>query len=138
MTELFQDWHDPIPAIIGKTPPEAVLRNDVYDLALPLPPFVQGRVVLLGDAAHAMTPNLGQGACAAIQDAGVLAEVLERYGDQAVALASYDRIRRAATTKLIRRSRQMGVLGQLSNPFATRSRDAVLTLVGQALRLKRT
>lgn len=137
VTELFRDWHDPIPDIIGKTPPEAVLRNDVYDLALPLPPFAHGRVVLLGDAAHAMTPNLGQGACAAIQDAGVLADMLERYDDQAVALASYDRTRRAATTKLVRRSRQMGVLGQFEHPLAVKTRDAVLALIGHAIRLKR-
>ncbi|MFC0627144.1 FAD-dependent oxidoreductase [Kribbella deserti] len=135
VTELFQHWHDPIPALVGKTPPETVLRNDVYDLALPLPPFVTGRVVLLGDAAHAMTPNLGQGACAAIQDAGVLAEQLERYGEQPAALESYDRIRRTATTKLVRRSRRLGVLGQVANPVAATTRDGVLALIGQAARL---
>jgi hypothetical protein len=54
VTDLFGDWHDPIPAILAATPKEAVLHNDILDLPLPLVPFVSGQVVLLGDAAHAM------------------------------------------------------------------------------------
>jgi 2-polyprenyl-6-methoxyphenol hydroxylase-like FAD-dependent oxidoreductase len=52
-----------------------VLHDDVYWIADPLPAYQRGRVALLGDAAHAMTPHLGQGACQAIEDAVVLASV---------------------------------------------------------------
>jgi len=52
-----------------------VLHDDVYWMAESLPAYHRGRVAILGDAAHAMTPHLGQGACQAIEDAVVLASV---------------------------------------------------------------
>jgi 2-polyprenyl-6-methoxyphenol hydroxylase-like FAD-dependent oxidoreductase len=71
----FGRWHDPIPGLIGAISPDRVLHDDVYWIADPLPAYHRGRVALLGDAAHAMTPHLGQGACQAIEDAVVLASV---------------------------------------------------------------
>jgi 2-polyprenyl-6-methoxyphenol hydroxylase-like FAD-dependent oxidoreductase len=122
---LFADWHEPIPALLAATP--AVLRNDIYDLRTPLLPFVQGRVLLLGDAAHAMTPNMGRGACSAIEDAGALARILRTGKD----LSAYDAERRPATTKLVKRSHQIGVLGQLDSKLACTVRDAVLAVGGK-------
>ncbi|KUF06357.1 FAD-dependent monooxygenase [Leucobacter sp. G161] len=72
----FGEWHDPIRECIAATHPAEVLRHDVYDLARPLDSFVRGRTVLLGDAAHAMIPNLGQGAGQGIEDAATLALLL--------------------------------------------------------------
>ena len=71
----FGGWHDPIPGLIGSVSPADVLHDDVYWIATPLPAYHLGRVAILGDAAHAMTPHLGQGACQAIEDAVVLASV---------------------------------------------------------------
>jgi 2-polyprenyl-6-methoxyphenol hydroxylase-like FAD-dependent oxidoreductase len=124
--ERFAEWHQPIPALLKAT--DGVLRNDIYDLRTPLVPFVQGRVLLLGDAAHAMTPNMGRGACSAIEDAGALARVL-REGKE---LTAYDAERRPATTKLIKRSRAIGVMGQLDNPVLCTARDGMLSLGGKA------
>ncbi len=73
----FGGWHDPIPGLIGSA---EVLHDDVYWIAEPLPAYHHGRVALLGDAAHAMTPHLGQGACQAIEDAVVLASVAPDLG----------------------------------------------------------
>jgi 2-polyprenyl-6-methoxyphenol hydroxylase-like FAD-dependent oxidoreductase len=75
LTRRFGGWHDPIPGLIGTISPDHVLHDDVYWIADPLPAYHRGRVALLGDAAHAMTPHLGQGACQAIEDAIVLASV---------------------------------------------------------------
>jgi len=130
VVEAFGDWHEPIPAILAGTPPENVLQNDIYDLALPLVPFVQGRVVLLGDAAHAMTPNLGRGACSAIEDAGSLAKHLG-------SLAAYDEDRRRVTAQLVRRSRGVGRLGQVENPAVCAIRDGAFAVGGKLVSLRR-
>jgi 2-polyprenyl-6-methoxyphenol hydroxylase-like FAD-dependent oxidoreductase len=76
LKQRFGRWHDPIPGLIGTISPDRVLHDDVYWIAEALPAYHRGRVALLGDAAHAMTPHLGQGACQAIEDAVVLASVV--------------------------------------------------------------
>lgn len=98
------DWHDPIPALLAATTPEAILCHDISDLN-PLPSFADGRVVLLGDAAHAMTPFLAQGACQALEDATVLAAEL-RGGAVPAALARFDQIRRPRSQQVQRMARQ--------------------------------
>jgi 2-polyprenyl-6-methoxyphenol hydroxylase-like FAD-dependent oxidoreductase len=77
-----------------------------------------------------MTPNLGRGACAAIEDAAALARALADHPDPVAALAAYDAERRPAASKLVRRSRQLGNLGQLENRAALAVRDTVLRCVG--------
>src|SRR5262249_4179137 len=84
----FGGWHRPIAGVIDATSPAAVLHHDICWLP-PLPRFTAGRVALLGDAAHAMTPDLGQGACQAIEDAVVLAACAGRAQGLTAALASY-------------------------------------------------
>jgi 2-polyprenyl-6-methoxyphenol hydroxylase-like FAD-dependent oxidoreductase len=131
---VFESWHDPLPQLIAGS--EKILQNDIYDLTLPLVPFVQGRVVLLGDAAHAMTPNLGRGACSAIEDAGALARHLGGTSDLRAALTAYDAERRPATTKLVKRSRSVGRLGQTENPLLCAIRDALFTVGGKLVALR--
>ena len=67
----FGDYHDPIPQVLAATPAESVIHNDISDIA-PLRRLAFGRILLLGDAAHAATPNLGQGAGQAVEDAVTL------------------------------------------------------------------
>ncbi|MFJ9575272.1 FAD-dependent monooxygenase [Streptomyces sp. NPDC101191] len=125
----FGDWHDPIPELLAATRPEDVLHHDVAELATPLPSFVAGRVVLLGDAAHAMTPNLGQGACQALEDAVVLAARLDGAADVDAALARYDAERRPRTTAVATAARRAGRMGQqVSHPVAVALRNSLLRL----------
>jgi 2-polyprenyl-6-methoxyphenol hydroxylase-like FAD-dependent oxidoreductase len=107
----FGGWHEPIPALLAAAEEHSVLRHDIYDLP-PLESFTAGRVALVGDAAHAMTPDMGQGANQALEDAVTLAELLDTYGDIGQGLAAYDRIRRPRTQMVCRRSRRIGAVAQ--------------------------
>jgi 2-polyprenyl-6-methoxyphenol hydroxylase-like FAD-dependent oxidoreductase len=126
----FVGWHAPIRECIAATRPEAVLRHDIYDVAKPLSSFVRGRTVLLGDAAHAMTPNLGQGAGQGLEDAATLALLLRGASADGLdtALARYSGIRRKRTGVLVRRSRMAGRVAQASGPVVAGLRDAALRL----------
>jgi 2-polyprenyl-6-methoxyphenol hydroxylase-like FAD-dependent oxidoreductase len=123
----FGQWHDPIPRLVDSTPPEAVLRNDLFHLSPGPNGYVRGRVVLVGDAAHAMTPHLGQGACQAIEDGVVLASLLADAYDVDDALAEYDRVRRSRTRRVARMSRTSARVGQqLANPLAVAVRNRLI------------
>lgn len=128
LTRRFGAWHDPIPALLDRLNPRhpdpvGILHHDFHELAAPLPRLHAGRVALLGDAAHAMTPNLGQGGCQAIEDAVVVADLLARHADVPVALAAYTKARRRRTTRISRRSRRIGELARLSHPLAVSVRN---------------
>jgi len=71
----FQGWADPVQKLIARLDPQTTVRLEIHDLG-PIPRYVRGRVALLGDAAHATCPDLGQGGCQAMEDAWVLANYL--------------------------------------------------------------
>jgi 2-polyprenyl-6-methoxyphenol hydroxylase-like FAD-dependent oxidoreductase len=70
LAQRFGGWHEPIPSLIAAITSAEVLHHDIEELAAPLPAYHQGRVVFVGDSAHAMTPNLGP-ACLALEDAAI-------------------------------------------------------------------
>ncbi|WAZ26771.1 FAD-dependent oxidoreductase [Streptomyces cinnabarinus] len=129
----FGSWHDPIPALlerVGRLDAAGVLQSDLHDLAGPLPALHHGRIAWLGDAAHAMAPNLGQGGCQAIEDAVVLAHLLPAADTSGTvadrvpsALAAYTAARRARTDAVRVRARRVGRLGAVRNPLAAAARD---------------
>jgi 2-polyprenyl-6-methoxyphenol hydroxylase-like FAD-dependent oxidoreductase len=130
----FADWCDPIPSVLAAARPEHVLRNDIYYLPS-LPSYVSGPVALLGDAAHAMTPNLGQGGCQALEDAAILSLCLES-GDLAAGLRRYDRLRRPRTQALARKSRMSGAIAQLPWAPARAVRDTLLRAMPRSVFMK--
>ena len=108
---LFRGWADPWPGLLARMTPETLLHHDTFDRP-PRRPWGRGRVTLLGDAAHPMTPNLGQGGCSAIEDALVLADRLAGTTDAAAALRAYESARYDRTERLVRRARWLGRVGQ--------------------------
>jgi 2-polyprenyl-6-methoxyphenol hydroxylase-like FAD-dependent oxidoreductase len=112
--------------------PSGVTLDDSRDELL-RPAHHTGRVVLIGDAAHAMTPNLGQAGCQAIEDAVVLADLLAeaRCEDIPRRLAAYTAIRSPHTSAVVRRSRRMGAAAQWSFPPLVLLRDIGLSVSGR-------
>jgi len=131
----FADWHSPIPALITATADDALLRGDVHYLPEPLPSYVAGRVAILGDAAHAVTPDIGQGACLAIEDAVVLADELAR-ADVLDALPSYDAARRPRTQQLALQSGKLGRMLMNPSRVAAGFRDVAATVLPASLTMR--
>jgi len=126
LQEIFAGWHPPVADVLAATPEEAILRNDILH-RLPASRWVEGRTALLGDAAHLMTPNLGQGACQAIEDAVILADCLTRDADPA-ALLQYQARRKARVDAVVLAALRLGRLAQMESAPARWLRDRLLTL----------
>ena len=120
----FAGWPQPIPLLLGTVDDDQMSRHDVYDLRAQ-PTYARDRVALVGDAAHAMDPFLGQGAGQALEDAVTLAACLDQHADLEVALAHYDRSRRPRTRAIVRRAGRLGAVAQWSWPPAVFARDLV-------------
>jgi 2-polyprenyl-6-methoxyphenol hydroxylase-like FAD-dependent oxidoreductase len=124
LLERFGRWHAPITDLITATPNEQILVSRIYD-APALRGWWKGNVALLGDAAHAMTPNLGQGACLAIEDAWTLGSAIGRTHAPNLAFAEYERARIDRAYSIRRQSRAMGWVVQAEKPVAVAIRNWV-------------
>lgn len=131
----FADWHFPVRQIIESTPESCILRSDIYDMD-PLPAWTCGRVTLLGDAAHPATPDLGQGACQAIEDAAVLARCLQRNAEVAAGLKHYESYRITRTRDLTLLARRIGRSGTWTNPLLCNFRNWMIQHTPQSLRVR--
>jgi 2-polyprenyl-6-methoxyphenol hydroxylase-like FAD-dependent oxidoreductase len=126
--ERFSGFGGDVPAILGAlTRDEELIHNDLEEVADGS--WVSGRVVLVGDAAHAMTPNMGQGAAMALEDAAVLVESLTNHATVDRALVEYESRRKPRVRWVQNQSRRIGRLGQLEWGPLCALRDAVLKLV---------
>ena len=101
LLRMYQGWPAPIEEVLSSTKPETLLQHQVFDLAPPLRSYVHGNAVLVGDAAHAMAPSLGQGACQALIDGVALAAALADQDDVPAALRAYDQQRRRPTQRFV-------------------------------------
>jgi 2-polyprenyl-6-methoxyphenol hydroxylase-like FAD-dependent oxidoreductase len=125
LLKMFHGWHAPIEDVIHATV-TPIVQSDLYDLD-PLPRWDFGRVSLLGDSAHAMTPDLGQGSAQAILDALVLGEAVRAAPhDVGAALATYDRRRRRDAYAIMRRARRHLQVAHVRNPVAVAVRNVVV------------
>lgn len=135
----FGDLPAPSPDVIARIDPAAIIRADIYSMRMPLPAFHRGLVAILGDAAHAMAPNLGQGACQAIEDAVTLAYCVAAADTVADGLADYTAARLPRTSLIVRRSEQIARLATARNPVVRSLRNGMLramALLGSSAALR--
>jgi 2-polyprenyl-6-methoxyphenol hydroxylase-like FAD-dependent oxidoreductase len=128
--ELMADWHPVVPALIRATPAASIYVDAIACLARPLATFAVGRVALIGDAAHGMPPDLGQGASQAFEDAASLSGQLAGAGpgDAAERLRRYDAERRPYANRLLRQARQVSRLNSQTGGIGW-LRDALMRAV---------
>jgi 2-polyprenyl-6-methoxyphenol hydroxylase-like FAD-dependent oxidoreductase len=127
LSRLFGGWREPIERLIDATDDEAILRNDLFDRR-PVRHWGSGPVTLLGDAAHPPTPNLGQGACQALEDTLVLAGCLTDQREPVAALRAYEARRMKRSAAIIEQSALFGKIGQWEQPLLCSLRDGLTPL----------
>jgi 2-polyprenyl-6-methoxyphenol hydroxylase-like FAD-dependent oxidoreductase len=113
----FKDFHEPIPSILSETKNEDLIWGDIMDLK-PLDKFAFQNVLLIGDAGHATTPNLGQGACQAIEDGVVLAQELKKETNIAIAFKNFERRRMRRVHYITNTSARVGQVAQWEKSYA--------------------
>jgi len=130
--ERFTGFAGEVPRVLAAmgSDDDPVLHHDIEEIEQR--PWTMGPVALLGDAAHAMTPNFGQGAAMAIEDAIVLARELAAGGDVVAALRRFEERRRPRVESLQRGARRLGQIAQWQSPIATWARDLALRLAPAA------
>lgn len=126
----FNHFPNEVREVIDKQSETGILLHDIYDLK-PLRTFVYGRTILLVDAAHVTTPDMGQGASQAMEDALVLVNCIKNY-DFNKAIERYDKLRVKHTAKVIKRSRKIGKLAQKHNKLIVKLRNMVMKLIPNA------
>jgi len=138
LIDRFAGWHPPVEALLAATRAEAIRRDPLHDRP-PLPaPWGRGAVTLLGDAAHPMTPNLGQGAGQALEDAAALGRHVAAAGDAsaddlAAALRAYESERATRVAPIVRASRRFGTVAQVRDRRLAAARNALLRIVPAGL-----
>jgi 2-polyprenyl-6-methoxyphenol hydroxylase-like FAD-dependent oxidoreductase len=136
LAERYAGFPAPIPDIIARTPMDELIRTDLYDL-LPLTRWWHGRVILLGDAAHAMTPNLGQGGAQAIEDAFLLAHTLSSSGSLREAFREYERVRRPRVRRMVHTAWRHGQIAHIRSRWGQRLRNVAMQSVPDWVNQKR-
>jgi 2-polyprenyl-6-methoxyphenol hydroxylase-like FAD-dependent oxidoreductase len=128
----FEIFAQPVPQIIEQTPIENIIWNDIVDLK-PISRFAFNRLLLIGDAAHATTPNLGQGACLGIEDALAVGELLEHHENPVKAFEVFEQTRLKRAHFIVNTSYRVGKLAQVENRFLARLRNTLFRLLPESV-----
>ncbi|WP_159636755.1 FAD-dependent monooxygenase [Sphingobacterium composti Ten et al. 2007 non Yoo et al. 2007] len=128
LTRHFKDYHSPIPTILAKTKNEDLIWNDIIDIK-PLTHLAYGNILLLGDAGHATTPNLGQGACQALEDVAVLMDELKITDSVPEAFRNFEKRRLKRTKYITDTSKRIGEISQWDNPLMVSFRNTIMKLL---------
>ena len=121
--------------LIEATPEESIIRSDINDF-VPIKQWWKGRVALIGDAAHATTPNLGQGGCQAVEDAFVLAKCLKENPSPEKAFEQYQSIRYQKAVYVVNTSWTFGKMTNIGNPILQWMRNGAMRMMPEATAIK--
>ncbi|KIC62882.1 FAD-dependent monooxygenase [Chryseobacterium taiwanense] len=130
ISENFHGFHSLIIDIIDSTLKENIILNDIIDLS-PIPTWHSENLCLIGDAAHATTPNLGQGACQAIEDAYIIGKLLEKNKDFNFIFEQFQKIRRKKVDHVVRTSLKIGQISQWEK--RTYLRNLIMRLIPESI-----
>ncbi|MGU3375712.1 FAD-dependent monooxygenase [Chryseobacterium sp. M5A1_1a] len=111
LATIFNDYNPLVLNLIEATSKENIICNEITDLA-PIPKWYSDNLCLIGDAAHATTPNMGQGACQAIEDAYIIGRLLEKNQDFNAVFGEFQKIRRKKVDYIVNTSRSIGKISQ--------------------------
>lgn len=137
LAKRFEGYHEPVKQLIESTEEKSIIHNDLIDLE-PIKQFAFDRVLLMGDAAHATTPNLGQGACMALEDAAAIGKCFENTSNPVEAFRLFETKRIARTTRIVNTSWKLGKAAQLSNPVLRSLRNVLLKNIPKSAATKQS
>jgi 2-polyprenyl-6-methoxyphenol hydroxylase-like FAD-dependent oxidoreductase len=132
LLNLVAEFNSDIQNVVQNTEKEAIIQSDLFDIK-PIPNWYKGNIVLLGDAAHATTPNLGQGACQAIEDGYFLAESLSQYPSVEEAFKLYQNKRKPKADFVTKTSLQIAQVNNIGGTIGYRLRNFLLKITPQSV-----
>ncbi|MBL7706175.1 MAG: FAD-dependent monooxygenase [Taibaiella sp.] len=127
LPERLQSFNPVVQQLVTATPATKIIYSKIADLS-PLPYWYQANICLIGDAAHATTPNMGQGGCQAIEDAYTIGKLLEQGYALKDTFPLLQQLRRKRVKKIVQQSRLLGHISQLENKYAAAFRNFALRL----------
>lgn len=137
LREIYKDFHKSVLELINSTIESEIIGRNIKDFKTPRNWFYNN-ICLIGDAAHAMTPNLGQGACQAIEDAYVLANCMKKYKEIPTIFSAYQYSRLEKAIWVVERSRKIGEISQINNNFTIFFRNNFMKLIPQQFAISST
>lgn len=135
LLDLFSEFHNDILRIISGTPQQNVHFSEIVDLK-PITKWQNGNVCLIGDAAHATTPNMGQGACQAIEDAYTIGRLTDSAGKAEDVFLQYEKLRVKKAHAIVSKSWTLGKVAHIENGAAAWLRNTLMKSIPASVNSK--
>jgi 2-polyprenyl-6-methoxyphenol hydroxylase-like FAD-dependent oxidoreductase len=135
LAAMFKEFHRDILDLILATNKDQIIANEIIDLK-PINKWQNKNICLIGDAAHATTPNMGQGACQAIEDAYVLGKLLDEGTVLEETFEKYEKLRIKKAHQIVHSSWTFGKIAHIENPFGIWIRNKMMKIMPQSVNRK--
>lgn len=128
LEKLFGEFGELPLSLIEAAETDKIIRTDIFDFA-PIPKWYDGRICLAGDAAHATTPNLGQGGCQAVEDGYVIAKMLKQHTRPQRAFEAFQALRYPKAKYVVDASWRFGKMTSISPSWLIKLRNGALRML---------